>query len=269
MTIMVPLRPSALPKEYQLIRELGSSRFSHVWLARHECTWDLYVVKASTSEYRGIERLRREVDYLEMLSAGPVPRVIGYWQDEEQFVYAMQYIPGATLHEWIEGLYWSPTRGVSLAAKMAACIGYVHAFNIVHRDIKPGNFIVDNGGNVWIIDFGVSVRPGYDKPLEVPGRVTGTTDYISPEQAMGGHPHQSQDIYSFGVVLFELVTRALPFKGAQSIDVVRKHVYEAPPNIHEVAPDVPEAVRNLIDKCLKKTSGERPMSIYEAEEELS
>jgi serine/threonine-protein kinase len=140
---------------------------------------------------------------------------------------------------------------VAYAIEIARALGCAHANDIVHRDIKPQNVLIDGEGSAKVTDFGIA-RSLQDEGLTADGRVLGTTDYVSPEQALGHDVNGQSDIYSLGVVLFEMLTGAVPFQGENQVSVAMKHVREDLPDIQRRRPEVSASLASVLDRMTEK-----------------
>src|SRR6202043_617595 len=139
-------------------------------------------------------------------------------------------------------------QALAYAIEIARALGAAHECQIVHRDVKPHNVLIDPEGGAKITDFGIA-RSLSEEGLTMAGRVLGTTDYVSPEQALG-HPVSGQsDLYSVGIVLYEMLTGEVPFKGDNQVAVAMKHVRDALPDIQRVRPEVSSALAAVIDRA--------------------
>ena len=146
--------------------------------------------------------------------------------------------------------------GVAYAIEIARALGAAHARHIVHRDVKPQNVLIDEEGSAKVTDFGIA-RTLDEQGLTADGRVLGTTDYVSPEQALGQHVTGQSDLYSLGIVLYEMLTGEVPFKGDNQVAVAMKHVREALPDVQGRRPEVSAALAAVIDRATAKRQENR------------
>src|SRR5439155_19425624 len=162
------------------------------------------------------------------------------------------YVEGQTLKERIRDLGRLPVdESIAYAIEIARALGCAHAHEIVHRDVKPQNVLLDAEGSAKVTDFGIA-RSLRDDGLTADGRVLGTTDYVSPEQALGHDVDGQSDIYSLGVVLFEMLTGEVPFHGENQISVAMKHVREDLPDIQVRRPEVSATLAAVLDRMTEK-----------------
>src|SRR4051794_38601308 len=173
-----------------------------------------------------LERFRREARAVAQLSHPHIVGVIDAGEDESRPYIVFEYVEGETLKQRINELGRLPVdESVAYAIEIARALGCAHDHGIVHRDVKPQNVLIDEEGSAKVTDFGIA-RSLKDDGLTADGRVLGTTDYVSPEQALGHDVNGQSDIYSLGIVLYEMLTGEVPFHGENQISVAMKHVRE-------------------------------------------
>jgi len=177
--------------------------------------------------------------------AGPCPYIV------------FEYVDGETLKELIrrEGPLEIP-RAVAYALEIARALGAAHAHDLVHRDVKPQNILITEEGTAKITDFGIA-RPLTEAALTMPGRVLATTDYIAPEQALGEPVSGRSDLYSLGIVLFEMLTGDVPFHGESAVAVAMKHVREQVPDVQRLRPGVSAATAAVVERATAKDPARR------------
>ena len=169
---------------------------------------------------------------------------------------AMAYLEGETLASRIARGPMEIQDAIRIAIQIAAGLEQAHELGIVHRDIKSGNILIGLGGHVSILDFGLALLPGAAR-MTAAGCASGTPAYMSPEQARAQDVDARTDIWSLGVVLFEMVTGVLPFRGTQSVAVAHAVVYDPAPAVSSLRPDAPAALENAIRKALEKSPADR------------
>ena len=221
-----------------------------------------------------LERFRREARAVAQLNHPHVVGVIDAGEDEEGMPFIVfEYVEGETLKERIRRTGRLPVpEAIAYAIEIARALAAAHERHIVHRDVKPQNVLIDEEGSAKVTDFGIA-RTLEEDGLTLAGRVLGTTDYVSPEQALG-HPVTGQsDLYSLGVVLFEMLTGDVPFHGDNQVAVAMKHVREELPDVQRLRPEVSAALAALVDRTTAKDTAVRPRDagalIAELEEVLA
>ena len=216
------------------------------------------------------ERFKREVGILKHLTHEAVPRVVGFGESGGELYFVSELVDGEDLKRLLEQRgAWAPTEAAALAATVAEALGAAHALGIVHRDVKPGNIMISPGGRVYLLDFGLARGVGVDMTtLTRTGTILGTPAYMSPEQFDAYGVDARSDLYSLGVVLFELVTGRLPFKGASLVSVALKHKTEPPPLPRSLRVDVPAWLERVVLRCLEKDPARRFATAFELVAEL-
>src|SRR2546426_9416119 len=185
-----------------------------------------------------LERFRREARAVAQLNHPHIVTVIDAGEDESPPYSVFEYVEGETLKERIRRFGRLPIpEAIAYAIEISRALGAAHERGIVHRDIKPQNVLIDAEGSAKVTDFGIA-RTLDQEGLTADGRVLGTTDYVSPEQALGHKVTGQSDLYSLGIVLFEMLTGEVPFKGENQVAVAMKHVREALPDIKARRPEV-------------------------------
>src|ERR1700732_5283616 len=237
---------TVLGGRYRLDAQIGRGGMSTVYRAFDTVLERPVAVKLMhreiASDSAQIERFRREARSVAQLSHPHIVTVIDAGDDEGRPYIVFEFVEGETLKQPIRRLGQLPVpEAVAYAIEIARALGAAHQRNIVHRDVKPQNVLIDPEGSAKVTDFGIA-RSLDEDGLTVDGRVLGTTDYVSPEQALG-HPVSGQsDLYSLGVVLYEMVTGEVPFKGENQIAVAMKHVREVIPDVQVKRPEVSSAL---------------------------
>ncbi|URM92735.1 serine/threonine protein kinase [Streptomyces sp. MRC013] len=191
-------------------------------------------------------------------------------EDGGDLYLVMQYVEGADLSDHLAEHDPYPWRwAVSVTAQMCAVLAAVHAVPIVHRDLKPRNVMVKPDGTITVLDLGVaSVLDTDTTRLTHTGSPIGSPAYMAPEQAMGGAVGPYTDLYALGVVLYELLSGKVPFAGSTALGVLHRHLYEPPPPVRQLRPDVPEALEALVQRLLAKDPAHRPSGAQEVYEAL-
>src|SRR5690348_11972993 len=258
---MTTLLGTTLNDRYRLEARIGSGGMSTVYRALDETLERQVAIKLMnreiTSDSDQLERFRREARAVAQLSHPHIVGVIDAGEDEGRPYIVFEYVEGETLKERIRRNGRLPiAEAVAYAIEIARALGAAHARHIVHRDVKPQNVLIDEEGSAKVTDFGIA-RTLDEEGLTADGRVLGTTDYVSPEQALGQHVTGQSDLYSLGIVLYEMLTGEVPFKGDSQVAVAMKHVREALPDVQHKRPEISAALASVIDIATAKRQEDR------------
>jgi eukaryotic-like serine/threonine-protein kinase len=266
-----------LSGRYRLDAQIGAGGMSTVYRAFDANLERRVAIKLLHREMSAdsdqLERFRREARAVAQLSHPHIVGVIDAGEDENRPYIVFEYVEGETLKDRIRELGRLPVdESLAYAIEIARALGNAHAHDIVHRDVKPQNVLLDADGTAKVTDFGIA-RSLRDDGLTADGRVLGTTDYVSPEQALGHDVNGQSDIYSLGVVLFEMLTGEVPFHGENQISVAMKHVREDLPDIQRLRPEVSASLAAVLDRMTDKDLEHRyadvPSLIADLEETLA
>jgi serine/threonine-protein kinase len=252
---------------YLLERKLGSGGMADVWLAEDQELGRHVAVKILHDRYANdeqfVERFRREATHAAGLSHPNIVSVYDRGEADGSYFIVMEYVEGRTLKELIV------TRGpcpipiaISYTRQVLAALRYAHRNGIIHRDIKPHNVIVDREGRVKVADFGIA-RAGTSQITEA-GSIIGTAQYLSPEQARGAPVDESSDLYSTGVVLYELLTGTVPFTGETPVEIAMKHLSQAP----EPPSARREGISRDLDLVVLRSLAKEPADRYRSAQEM-
>jgi predicted Ser/Thr protein kinase len=216
-----------------------------------------------------VERFRREARAVAQLSHPNIVTVIDRGDaDGHQFI-VFEYIDGENLKELVQRSGPLPVRrAVELAAAVADGLAFAHESGLVHRDVKPQNVLLNGDGEAKVTDFGIARALEVEHGMTQTGTVMGTSNYLSPEQASGKPVTAATDVYSLGVVLYELLTAEVPFPGENFVAVAVRHLNDAPPSLLERRPDAPVRLAAAIDRMLEKDPERRFASMGEVASEL-
>jgi serine/threonine-protein kinase len=252
---------AVLSGRYRLESKIGSGGMSTVYLARDETLERSVAVKVLHGEISDqpdqLERFRREARAVAQVSHPNVVAVIDAGEDGGHPYIVFEYVEGETLKHRIDRLGRLPVdEAVAYAIEIGRGLAAAHARRLVHRDVKPQNVLIDSDGRAKVTDFGIA-RSLESDGLTKTGRVLGTTDYVSPEQAMGQGVDARSDIYSLGVLLFEMLTGKVPFEAETLVGVAMKHVNEPLPNVQKRRPEVSSALAAVIERSTAKEPKKR------------
>jgi eukaryotic-like serine/threonine-protein kinase len=215
-----------------------------------------------------LERFRREARAAARLSHPNLVGVIDAGEDDGRPYIVFEYIEGRTLKRRIQENGGLPIdEAVAYAIEIGRGLTAAHARKLVHRDVKPQNVLIDPDGRAKVTDFGIA-RSLESKGLTATGRVLGTTDYVSPEQAMGEDVDERSDVYSLGVVLYEMLTGEVPFRAETQVGVAMKHVNEPMPDVQAKRPEVSAAVASVVDRATTKDPRDRYGTVAEMVRDL-
>ena len=252
------IKQRVLSDRYRLLVKVGEGGMAEVYRAQDVLLGRAVAVKLLrpqyTTESSFLVRFLHEAQAAAGLSHPNIVAVYDVGQDGTQRYIVMEYVEGVNLKEVIlESAPFSVERAVSIAVQICQAVGIAHRAGLVHRDIKPQNVLLTTGDRAKVTDFGIAIALRAPKGLTEEGTVWGTPHYISPEQAMGEDVGPASDVYSIGVVLFEMLTGRLPFDGENSVAIAMKHIREAPPPVSRWNPAVPPEMAAIVDKALSKS----------------
>ena len=250
-----------LSGRYRLEARIAAGGMSTVYKAVDETLERTVAVKLMNREVASdsdqLERFRREARAVAQLSHPHVVGVIDAGEDDGRPYIVFEYVEGETLKDLIrrEGPLPVP-EAVAYAIEIARALGAAHARHIIHRDVKPQNVLIDHEGSAKVTDFGIA-RTLEEDGLTADGRVLGTTDYVSPEQALGHAVTGRSDLYSLGIVLYEMLTGDVPFHGDNQVAVAMKHVREEIPDVAVLRPGISAALAQVVDTATAKSESDR------------
>ncbi|WP_047984928.1 Stk1 family PASTA domain-containing Ser/Thr kinase [Ornithinibacillus californiensis] len=261
-----------LSDRYQIREKIGGGGMADVYLAKDIILDRSVAIKVLRLEYANdeefIARFDREAQSATSLSHPNVVTIYDVGEEEQILYMVMEYVDGMTLKEFIQR--YGPIdvpEAIEIMKQITAAIAHAHENGIVHRDIKPQNILIDTYGHVKVTDFGIAVALSATS-LTQTNSILGSVHYLSPEQARGGMATKKSDIYSLGIVFFEMLTGRLPFSGQSPVSIALKHLQSETPSVRRFSPDVPQSVENIVLKATAKDPFHRFNTVYEMEDTL-
>ncbi len=253
---------------FELVKQIGFGSYGTVWQARDtklDRSVAIKVPRKIAVDQGAAEKFLREARAGAQLSH---PNIVSIHEVgvEGQLIYIVQdLVQGVTLHDYLTARELTFEESIRLCSKIAEALDYAHKHGVVHRDLKPGNIMLNESGEPFLMDFGLAKRDVGEITVTVDGQLLGTPAFMSPEQATGKshRADRRSDIYSLGVILFRLLTGELPFRGNVNM-VVKQVVEDAPPSPRRLNHRVPRDLETICLKCMEKT----PANRYESAEEV-
>ncbi len=254
---------------YRLLNQVGRGRECEVWEAMHGARAERYALKIVLPQHKRnstlLALLRHEFEVGQLMNHPRVTRIHEFDTSRDLPFLAMDFFGPANLRNMLaKGRDSLAPKMQKIVEQAAEGLGYFHQQGWLHRDVKPNNFLVNDAGDVKLIDFALAERPkGFLGRLFGGGKIQGTRSYMSPEQIRGKALDRRADIYSFGCMMFELLTGRLPFTGNSENELLNKHLRSPPPAIEGVNPNITYECSQLIKRMLAKERADRPESMEE------
>jgi eukaryotic-like serine/threonine-protein kinase len=257
---------------YKLLKMVGGGGMANVYLARDIILEREVAVKILRMDFNNdeefIKRFNREAQSATSLTHPNIVSIYDVGEDADIYYIVMEYVDGLTLKQYIQKHFPVPVeKALDIMQQIMAAISDAHHNGIIHRDIKPQNILIDDEGNAKITDFGIALALSATNITQT-NAVLGSVHYLSPEQARGGMANRKSDIYSLGIVMFELVTGRLPFSGESAVSIALKHLQSETPSPKRWNPEIPQSVENIILKATAKDSYYRYESVDDMEDDI-
>ncbi|WP_112180801.1 Stk1 family PASTA domain-containing Ser/Thr kinase [Paraliobacillus zengyii] len=261
-----------LNDRYKVIKTIGGGGMANVYLG-HDTILDREVaIKVLKLEYANdeefITRFHREAHSATSLSNPNIVNIYDVGDEDNIYYMVMEYVDGMTLKKYIQ--LYGPIQveeAIAIMRQVTSAIDHAHENDIVHRDIKPQNILIDPFGQVKVTDFGIALALSATS-LTQTNSVLGSVHYLSPEQARGGNANKKSDIYSLGIVLYELLTGRIPFSGQSAVSIALKHLQSNTPSIRQWNEEIPQSIENVVLKATTKDPFYRYDSVDAFEQDL-
>ena len=252
-------RPAVINDRYELSKRIGRGGMADVFLGRDRLLDRQVAIKVLFPEFavdpNFVERFRREAQAAANLSHPNIVNVYDWGKHSGTYFIAMEFVDGRTLADILRSNgHVTAKQAAEIASEVAAALGFAHEAGLVHRDIKPANILIGSNGQVKVADFGIAraMNAPTESNLTQAGAVMGTATYFSPEQAQGAQPDPRSDLYSLGIVMYEMVAGRPPFTGENPVSIAYKQVHDNPQPLNQFVADVPRPYEAIVAKLLAK-----------------
>ena len=262
-----------LDQRYELLERVGGGGMADVYKAQDRLLDRPVAVKILHAQFQSdeefIEKFHREAQAAARLSHPNIVNIYDVGASGDDHYIVMEYVPGRTLKELIQQRgHLAPEEALTITGEIAEALAHAHANGLVHCDNKPHNILMMNGQTAKVADFGIA-RAVTESTMTYSGNVIGSVHYFSPEQAKGTMITPKSDVYSLGVVLYEMLTGELPFTGENPVSIAMKHLQDEPTPVRRIDPDIPPVVEALVSRMMAKDPAMRPSSeevVHEVEQ---
>ena len=259
--------------EYFVFEKVGSGSMAEVYKALQPSMDRLVAIKlispSLSNDSHFVARFRREAKIAATLEHPHILPVIDFGEQDDVLYLVMRYVNGGTLHDLIQKGPLPPPVVLRYITEIGEALDYAHGLRVVHRDIKPKNVLLDAQGNPFIADFGLAKLVGGGAITGSGMGMIGTPHYMSPEQARAQHVDGRSDLYSLGVVLFQMLTGKVPFDADSTVGIVMKHIGEAVPDVTKFNPDLTSSLNSVLSKTMAKHPADRHQTAHELTEALA
>lgn len=267
---MTTLQPGQQLGPYQIINQIGKGGMAAVYKAYHAAVDRYVAIKIIANQLvenaEFLKRFQQEARLIARLEHPHILPIHDFGEADGVPYMVMRYLEAGTLKERLNASPLTLPEVDRIFSQLADALQYAHENGVIHRDIKPSNVMLDKRGSVFLTDFGIARMLEGSSSLTATGTVTGTPDYMSPEQAQGLKADQRSDVYSLGIVLFEMLTGRVPFEAETPLAVLFKQIQEPPPPLSVIRPDLPYPLEPVLLKALTKNPADRFASIEEFHE---
>lgn len=256
---------------YKIIKNIGSGGMAKVYLARDLILERDVAVKLMAYDFHNdedsIRRFKREALSTTELVHPSIVNIFDVGEDENPYI-VMEYVEGTDLKEYIHNHHPIPyKKSLAIMNQVLEAVEYAHANGIIHRDLKPQNILIDNEGKVKITDFGIAIALSQNSITQT-NSLLGSVHYLSPEQARGSLVTKQSDIYSLGILLYEILTGDVPFDGESAVSIALKHFQNPLPSLRQIDNRIPQPLENVVLKATAKEANQRYGSVSEMKEDL-
>lgn len=246
---------------YEITELIGKGGMAGVYKAHQPSMNRTVAIKIMSQQFTGdelfVKRFKNEAELIAQLEHAHILPVYDFGEEDGTLYIVMRYLPSGTLADRIAANGMPLKDAVTIFVQIARALDYAHSRGVIHRDLKPGNILVDRQSNSFLSDFGIAKSLEQTRNLTGTGGVVGTPTYMSPEQGLGEPLDARSDIYALGVLLFEMLTGKIPFEADNAMAVMLKHINEVAPSPKSMNPSIPPQVEDVVLRALEKTPADR------------